>query len=420
MAVKSSGSLSITTDIVGEFGGQAPHALSEYYRNGSLVPDAGANSAIPTSGAISFANFYGTVAELAATISSPATSVNLLSVIEAVYGTQSSAAVYRITNNATIGGTTSSPNNAAVTWGQFPSGSTITFVNNGYIRGIGGTAGTSGSGGAGGDAIYANYSNQTMNLENTQEISAGGGGGGKGGTGGTGGNGSYSSTTTNYTPYTYTYGSPAPVTYWSTRSDAGTNIVFWVGVFEASNYSDTATTTPISPVGITNYPTANLFQRGPLQASVPVPATPPTTDKYGNVISPGSPAYTRYQYSVRARYTSTSTIPTTGGAGGAGGNGGRGRGYNHDLSTGLGGSAGSPGSGPGAGTGGTGGNGGNGGVYGAAGITGATGATGNNGNVSNGSPGSPGSPGGAAGRYIVKGSNTVTITNTGTLTGGVG
>lgn len=58
MAVKSSGSLSFNTDIVGEFGGSTPHSLSEYYRGGANVPSGVTD--VPTSGAINFSDFYGT------------------------------------------------------------------------------------------------------------------------------------------------------------------------------------------------------------------------------------------------------------------------------------------------------------------------------------------------------------------------
>ena len=50
MAVKTSGTLSLEGDIVGEFGGARPHSLSEYYD---------VASGIPTSGSISISNFYG-------------------------------------------------------------------------------------------------------------------------------------------------------------------------------------------------------------------------------------------------------------------------------------------------------------------------------------------------------------------------
>ena len=48
MALQTSGQISMT-DIVGEFGGTAPHAVSEYYGEGGL----------PTSGQISWSDFYG-------------------------------------------------------------------------------------------------------------------------------------------------------------------------------------------------------------------------------------------------------------------------------------------------------------------------------------------------------------------------
>jgi hypothetical protein len=60
MAVTGSAPISIT-DLVTEFGGSAPHSLTEYYRGGSLVPDTAANASVPTSGAISLTQFYGAV-----------------------------------------------------------------------------------------------------------------------------------------------------------------------------------------------------------------------------------------------------------------------------------------------------------------------------------------------------------------------
>lgn len=60
MAIKSSGTISLAGDIVAEFGGSAPHSLSEYYRNAGLVSSA--NTSVPTSGSVSFSDFYGTTA----------------------------------------------------------------------------------------------------------------------------------------------------------------------------------------------------------------------------------------------------------------------------------------------------------------------------------------------------------------------
>jgi hypothetical protein len=61
MALPSSGPLSIN-DIAGEFGGSTPHAMSEYYAGGGLVPagTSGTYGAVPSSGTISIQNFYGT------------------------------------------------------------------------------------------------------------------------------------------------------------------------------------------------------------------------------------------------------------------------------------------------------------------------------------------------------------------------
>ena len=59
MTLPGSGTISINS-LVGEFGGSAPHALSEYYRNGGLVSSGNTN--VPTSGALSLSDFYGSTA----------------------------------------------------------------------------------------------------------------------------------------------------------------------------------------------------------------------------------------------------------------------------------------------------------------------------------------------------------------------
>lgn len=46
-------------DIQIEFGGSNPVSMSEYYRSGAHVPNTGANTRIPTSGEISFGDFFG-------------------------------------------------------------------------------------------------------------------------------------------------------------------------------------------------------------------------------------------------------------------------------------------------------------------------------------------------------------------------
>jgi len=433
MAVKSSGSLSITTDIVGEFGGQAPHSLSEYYRNGANVPDAGANSAVPTSGEISFADFYGAVSELGVTISADTTNLNLLAAIEAVYGTQSASSVYRVSiaSGVTIGATSSAPNNAAITWGDFPDGSTITLVNDGDIDALGGSAGSGGagdtthaggsaggSGGSGGDAIYANYSSQTMNITNNGNIRGGGGGGGGAGGGGQGGNARVTTTNTLYTPQQYS--TSTPWYFWRTYSDSKTNVAYWGQQAAASGFSDGTTSATISPVGVPNYPNADRIYRGTFRGTTNIPATPPTIPTKFGPGSPGNPAYSYNGYNVYLRYYSTTNNDYTGDTGGNGGAGGLGQGYNQTNTNGAAGNGGGITTSP-AGNGGDGGTGGNGGVYGVAGSTGNNGVAGTNGSPAlapNGAAGGSGGGAGSAGRYLVKGSNTVTLTGSGTTAGG--
>lgn len=58
MTLQSSGAISLS-NIAAEMGGSTPHSLSEYYRGGGLTPNHGNTSNIPTSGQISFSQFYG-------------------------------------------------------------------------------------------------------------------------------------------------------------------------------------------------------------------------------------------------------------------------------------------------------------------------------------------------------------------------
>ena len=75
MALQSSGQITIN-NIVTEFGGAAPHNLTEYYRGGAYVPDGPAgNASIPTSGQISLTNFYGGVAQTTITVTQGTQSV---------------------------------------------------------------------------------------------------------------------------------------------------------------------------------------------------------------------------------------------------------------------------------------------------------------------------------------------------------
>ena len=65
MAVPSSGPLTFNA-IATEFNGTKPYSLSQYYRNGGLVPANNTN--VPTSGTIAFSMFYGATNELVVTM----------------------------------------------------------------------------------------------------------------------------------------------------------------------------------------------------------------------------------------------------------------------------------------------------------------------------------------------------------------
>ena len=59
MAIVSSGEVKLS-DLATEFGGSAPHQMSEYYAGGSNVPSG--TGSVPSSGQISLTQFYGTTA----------------------------------------------------------------------------------------------------------------------------------------------------------------------------------------------------------------------------------------------------------------------------------------------------------------------------------------------------------------------
>ena len=397
MPCPDSGQIKIS-DIVAEFGGSAPHAISEYYRNGANVP--GNNTNVATSGQISLTQFYSAVNEIIHTHSSNATHQNYAT----VFGSNWASSVPKrivVNSGVTIGGTS----DHAMT---LPSGmgGTLVIDNNGSIEGYSGAS----NGGAGGNAIHCvQTSGVTINNASGASIKAGGGGGGQGGTGGTGGNG-------------------------------GTG-----GTGGQGYYATVLGTVDDIPCGYVN-------QFGQQYCA----------GRFGNPISNWSAQacyWTGTDYHQRATcyrnaYTSGGSGGaggTSGGSGGGGGAGGVGQGYNQSNTSGSTGSSGSSGgsgsngsgggtnagtggSGGSKGTGGTGGTGGAGGTFGNAGANGANGATGSTGSAgntgangnytngsggsagSNGSSGSSGSSGGAAGYYIYNRAS-ITLNNSGTVAG---
>lgn len=178
MAIKSSGSLSMVTDIVGEFGGTAPHGLKEYYRGGDEVPDSATNSSVPTSGEIGFKDFYGATDEVSFTISSNQQELNLNTYLTGQGWDGSTPVVLTINSGVYIW--SDSTSTAALTISSALNG-LLTITNNGYIIGKGGRGSSKFvNAESGGPAISNSASGVTLTNASGAFI-AGGGGGGTGG-----------------------------------------------------------------------------------------------------------------------------------------------------------------------------------------------------------------------------------------------
>lgn len=123
------------------------------------------------SGTISMQDAYGKSDEIRYINTTACTTVNIFTLM----GSPTTAANYVFENNSEINANTAT---YALRTGVFPAGSTLTIVNNSYIRGIGGVGSSAVTtpGGAGGDAIYLDMA---CRIDNTNGyILAGGGGGG--------------------------------------------------------------------------------------------------------------------------------------------------------------------------------------------------------------------------------------------------
>lgn len=133
MTLPTSGALSLN-DIKGEFGGPAAPSLNDYYAGGTYVPSGttGTNGAVPSSGAISINNFYGTSAAstLAISISPGDLYTNGSGTVTSATDTASASGgaggysylwTYESGNSFTI----NSPSSAATTFTTFMPGSTF-------------------------------------------------------------------------------------------------------------------------------------------------------------------------------------------------------------------------------------------------------------------------------------------------------
>lgn len=371
MPLPTTGPISLA-DIATEFGGNAPHSVSEYYA---------AAAGVPGSGAINIGVFYGKTAEIAITATSSA-SLDLSSAFGSDYGNPIAKRLV-VPPNVTLGPVSVPPGMAG----------SLIIENAGEMQGTGGAA----NGGAGGDAITAHHS---FTLLNTGAVRGGGGGGGKGGTGG---EGSVSTTQNAREPATGTYFtspylepeppyyfliyyaprySPRDTVYWGVTyadGEVASGEIFNVWKynhtfeFEPPIFGQTQDLTIPGPNGFTYYAVSDFYN------------TPST-------------------YSYLPIYREGPVTTTTYTSGGIGGSGGVGRGYNQSLSAGAAGAAGGTNAGDG-------GNGGQGGDWGQTGIEGSSGA---NGNYTN---GSTGSAGGAAGRAVRMLAGTLTLSNNGVING---
>lgn len=184
MALQSSGAISLA-NIAAEFGGSAPHSLSEYY---------GAAAGVPSSGTISFSQFYGTTAETV--LGSNASQITVSNYI-------SSGGTFRIPSNVWVYSTSNSTPALTI---NIP----CTVVIQGKVIGQGGVGGRYYAIGptVGGPAINVTSSGVTIQVasggfiaggggggnhgrdhSNPSDYNSGGGGGAGGGNGGIGGNG---------------------------------------------------------------------------------------------------------------------------------------------------------------------------------------------------------------------------------------
>jgi len=192
MTVKTSGDLGLENDIVGEFGGTAPHAITEYYRGGGLVDDNSTNAAagVPTSGEISLGDFYGSgnVTILNLAITSNTNNYDLYTQVSSNPAYAAGASIVNLTVNPGVTvGSTSTGTYALSIPSAFSPTDQINVTNQGTIVGRAGNGGGGGNhplgngvaGQAGGHALYIN---RPVNITNNGTIAGAGGGGGGSGT----------------------------------------------------------------------------------------------------------------------------------------------------------------------------------------------------------------------------------------------
>jgi hypothetical protein len=172
-------------DIQNEFGGDpffnSYTRIDEYYRGGQYVENNETNSRIPTSGQISFADFFCSSGEIVVFLDGKYENL----IVSNVFGTLWSSVRRKkliLGSNAIV--YSSNASKYALT-ASSPNGGPLTIENRGKIIGASGSGGNAGVGGNGGSAIKFNSGNQKITFINTSGglIAGGGGGGGAGGKG---------------------------------------------------------------------------------------------------------------------------------------------------------------------------------------------------------------------------------------------
>ena len=458
MTLAASGTLS-ASDIRTEFvGGSGAVDMASYYRgaNTNVRANAANNTAtnlaasVPTSGAISFSNFYSQAKGWRRTFSSNSSNQTGSTMFGDDYAVDYPK---YIVINAGITVYSTDPATPAISLPTGGSGD-ISITNSGNIYGQGGASGSDGGTALKADVAATLVNNSGANVK---------GGGGGGGNGGAGGAGSASATATASNVTDKVGDKPDFVTYsvltqfgpraWSgigsgqwglntsgnqLRSNISNRGPVWYTfrVNTSAEYSLSSYITDPYPedqqTGHRGTPVVNISTaedtksqgqggadygsglnwsglKAPLAANTTYYFCNYTQGPYGS----SSPDGAFFYNDMNATLSLSVNVPSTAGAGGAGGVG---QGFAQSAGSGSAGTSG----GTNAGTGGTG---GSGGALGQAGSSGASGSNGSGTTISYPStaPGSgaTGSSGGAAGYYLLGQSN-VSVTNNGIVLGRIG
>jgi len=456
MTLAASGAIS-ASDIRTEFvGGSGAVDMASYYRgaNTNVKSNAANNTAtnlaanVPTSGAISFNDFYSQAKGWQKTFSSDASQQSGTGIFGDDYSVDYPKTIV-INAGVTVYSSSSSTPALDLTTG---GAGTITVNNSGNLYGQGGAAQTDG-----GTALKADVSITVINNSGAN-IKGGGGGGGNGGAGGVGSQATAAQISSvvdkvgdkpDFVPYSVlTQFGPRAWSgigsgEWGLNVQQGTSVTstisnrgpMWYSfqVNTAAEYSlSSYISDPFPEDGQTGHrgtPVVNIstaedtksqgqggadYGSGLSWSGVKANLAANTTYYFCNYTQgpygSSSPDGAFFYNNMGTTLNLSVNTPSTAGTGGAGGNG---QGFQQSATNGASGASG----GTNAGTGGAG---GNGGALGAAGTNGATGTNGSGTTISYPSTaptvGSAGTNAGAAGYYILGQSN-VSLTNNGTVAG---